>query len=148
MIGVHADIMCLIPHRYLMGIQTPRRLTPLGLCHHMAYNSVFFIIFGNPKNKRKMGGHEFTLLCRCRPNCLWTVKIAKNGLTSGWGQMKATQALLSYIIDETQGHNLKQNNLAKQIDIWLRNHAMTWSFIDVEEAAANLRSMLSTLLAV
>ena len=62
-----------------------------------------------------------------------------------WSEIRNQRAVLSSLLDLTQGRLIKHRSFMCQLSTWLNNRQLVWSMSDVEKAVYSLRTMLAHL---
>ena len=79
------------------------------------------------------------------PKKLFKVKENANGGTTEWAACCKFNAVLSRVLDATEGRQLKMKPFTRQLGAWLSKEGYSWSATEVENAADGLRIMIRSL---
>ena len=82
------------------------------------------------------------------PKKLFRVKENSNGTCSNWAAVKIHSALISDVLEATEGQLLRHKKFSQQLGSWLKKNGEDWCKSDIETSADGLRIMMRSLKAL
>ena len=82
------------------------------------------------------------------PKKLFRVKENSNGTCSNWAAVKIHSALISDVLEATEGQLLRHKKISQQLGSWLKKNGEDWCKSDIETSADGLRIMMRSLKAL